>query len=468
VRHALVAAGLSTLIAASAFANAKLTVRSLDAPNVGLNDSTPTDPVGGNNGRTLGEQRMIALQFAADMWGNLIDSNVEILIDARFQSLTPCDSSSGVLAQAGPVQWLTNFDNAPKQDIWYPIALANKFAKRDLSPDSADIAASFNLDVDNSTCLGNTNWYYGLDDKHGANIDMVTVALHEFAHGLGVAGTYNSRTGALLQGKPNIFEFHTLDDTAGLRWDQMTDAQRMTSQTNDQNLVWDGAESRSRALALLGPTAFLRTNGTNLNVGRANFGSPITIAGFTGSVVAAVDDANDAGPSTTDGCTAFTNPASVVGRIALIDRGTCPFVVKARNAQNAGAIGAIIVDNVVAGSPNALGGSDPSINIVVVSLTKNDGDAMRAQLPSGLSVLIGADPLRLSGADGSGFVKLYAPSTFSGGSSVHHWDPSASPNLLMEPSINSDLTHGVDITVDQLVDMGWTEPNTGRRRLRHP
>src|SRR5207302_2421637 len=173
--------------------------------------------------------------------------------DAKFRSLTPCDSSSGVLASAGPTHTVANFDNAPKQDVWYPIALANRFAQKHLSNDS-EIAASFNLDVDNATCLGNTSWYYGLDDKHGSNIDIVTVALHEFGHGLGISGTYSSKTGALFQGRPNIFELFTFDDTVGLPWDQMTDAQRLTSQTNDQNLVWNGPRSRLRGDRMLGPT----------------------------------------------------------------------------------------------------------------------------------------------------------------------------------------------------------------------
>ena len=37
---------------------------------------------------------------------------------------------------------------------------------------------------------------------------------------------------------------------------------------------------------------------------------------------------------------------SMTGKIALVDRGTCPFVVKVKNAQNAGAIGVVVADNV--------------------------------------------------------------------------------------------------------------------------
>ncbi len=51
------------------------------------------------------------------------------------------------------------------------------------------------------------------------------------------------------------------------------------------------------------------------------------------------------GSSVGDGCTAITNAAAVAGRIALIDRGTCTFVVKAKNAQDAGAVAVVIANN---------------------------------------------------------------------------------------------------------------------------
>jgi PA domain len=40
--------------------------------------------------------------------------------------------------------------------------------------------------------------------------------------------------------------------------------------------------------------------------------------------------------STTDACSVITNGAAVAGNIAIVDRGTCTFVIKVKNAQNAG------------------------------------------------------------------------------------------------------------------------------------
>ncbi|MEO8370076.1 MAG: hypothetical protein ABI806_12825 [Candidatus Solibacter sp.] len=64
-----------------------------------------------------------------------------------------------------------------------------------------------------------------------------------------------------------------------------------------------------------------------------------------------------------------------------------------------------------------------------------------------------------SGPDSSARAWMYAPNPFQSGSSVSHFDVSAFPNQLMEPSINGDLTHNVvppfDLTFMLLRDIGW-------------
>ena len=84
---------------------------------------------------------------------------------------------------------------------------------------------------------------------------------------------------------------------------------------------------------------------------------------LTGDLVLALDAADTDGPTTTDGCTPFANAAAVAGRIAVIDRGTCLFVVKAKNAQNAGAAGVLIVNNVEPGCVSAWRATDATITL---------------------------------------------------------------------------------------------------------
>src|SRR6185436_1952246 len=103
------------------------------------------------------------------------------------------------------------------------------------------------------------------------------------------------------------------------------------------------------------------------DIGAASFGAPLSSPGVSGTVALAVDPADGAGPSTTDGCSPITS--NVAGKIALLDRGTCGFIVKVKNCQNAGAIAVIVADNVAGCPPAGLGGSDPTITIPSVRVT---------------------------------------------------------------------------------------------------
>ena len=107
------------------------------------------------------------------------------------------------------------------------------------------------------------------------------------------------------------------------------------------------------------------------------FGAQIT-SPISGSVVLV----NDGTATPTRGCAALTNAAAINGKIALIRRGDCPFVDKALNAQNAGAIGVIIMNN-IDGNPVAMGGTVTNINIPVIMVSQAVGDAYEAALLSG-------------------------------------------------------------------------------------
>ncbi|MBZ4370622.1 myxosortase-dependent M36 family metallopeptidase [Corallococcus sp. AS-1-6] len=80
-----------------------------------------------------------------------------------------------------------------------------------------------------------------------------------------------------------------------------------------------------------------------------------------------------------DGCAAF-DPGYFTGKIALIDRGTCNFVIKSLNAQNAGAIATVIANN-AAGSTISMGGNgtdDAKINTPSLMITQAAGTAWKA------------------------------------------------------------------------------------------
>ncbi|NNF67909.1 MAG: hypothetical protein HKM98_10410, partial [Gammaproteobacteria bacterium] len=249
------AAAVLTL-SAQVFAGANFIIINTDSAGVGFNDTTPVSPIGGNTGTTLGEQRLIAFQFAADLWGEVVDSDVTIRVSASFEPLF-CTSGSATLGSAGPSTIHSDFSGAPLLSTWYPQALANSLAGSDVSG-QPDINASFNGDIDfNNSCLFNTNWYYGLDNNHpGNSINFLNTVMHEIAHGLGFSGFTNLSNGSLQGGIPGVFARLTFDNDLGLHWDEMNNSQRASSATNSGDLVWRGSNAMVIAF-------FFLSNGTD-------------------------------------------------------------------------------------------------------------------------------------------------------------------------------------------------------------
>jgi hypothetical protein len=243
------AAALLVLPAALAPA-ATVTILNADAAGVGFNDPTAAAPVGGNTGTTLGQQRLIAFQHAADLWGSRLTSVPAIVVQGNFGPLTPCTAVSGVIGSAGPNNgWIfgSAFPNVPANTI-VAMALANKLSGTDNNGASHEITASFNSNIGTPTCLTSMSWYLGLDGNPGAGqLDFVTVLLHELAHGLGFLTFANVSTGALASGLNDTFELNLFDNTAGLAWSAMTNAQRQASAINTNNLVWTGAQAVATA-----------------------------------------------------------------------------------------------------------------------------------------------------------------------------------------------------------------------------
>ena len=470
-RQAAAALAMLCFAWGSAQAAATIVIVNGNAPGEGFNDPTPAEPVGGNKGTTLGQQRLIAFQHAAGIWGATRTSTVPIRIGANFEPLA-CSENSAVLGSAGANDIFADFPNAPKADTWYPSALASKLAGSDQSlPADPHIRARFNSRLGLfADCLPGTTFYLGLDNEHGTQIDLVTVLLHEFAHGLGFQSFTDEATGEEILGTPAIWDHFMIDNRINKLWVQMTNEERRLSAISDEALSWNGPRVREAAPAILAPQSDLAITGPaagkaagRYRVGDASFGPPLSAPGVTGQLMPVVDQ--DDG-TTGLACTPLSpaNALAVKGNIALVDRGTCAFVVKARSVQNAGAKGMVVADN-APGPLIGLGGSDPEVRIPAVRVTQETGIALKEVLAkrtrnnSGVVSTLGVDPERLAGTDQQRRIRLYSPVEYDPGSSVSHYSPDARPNQLMEPSINGDLTHTVspprDLTLPLLKDIGW-------------
>ena len=437
-----------------------------DGTGVGFNDPTPATPVGGNTGTTIGAQRLIVFQEAARIWGSLLPSNVTIKVNSSFSALT-CSATTAVLGSAGATTVHANFANAPIANTWYNKAEADKHNGVPLGTNPAAINAQFNSELGKTGCLTGTFFYLGLDNNHGSNVNLLSVLLHEFGHGLGFTSAANSSGKFIGSGTnqyPGAYDRFLYDTAAGKTWDQMaTDAERVTSGTNTGRLVWNGTNTTTYAKAYMSRKANLVVTAPagsagTYAVGTADFGASPAVVSVSGPVVIATDAADGAGPLTTDGCSAITNGPALAGKIALVDRGTCAFVIKAKNVQNAGAIGMIVADWDPAAGVAGMSGTDATVTIPSVRVTFDDGNRLKAALPT--AATIGPDPTVLAGTDATGRLLMYAPNPFESGSSVSHFDTTASPNLLMEPNISGDLPIAVDATLPLFRDIGWFEGST--------
>lgn len=444
---------------------AEIVIVNVNAPGVGFNDPSPALPgAGSNGGATLGQQRLRVVQRAAEIWAATLDSSVPIRVEAEMIDLS-CETGRTILGLGGPMYLAWNFSNAPRRDTAYPIALANALAGSDLNSGN-DIGIDLNLAVDRGCLASTTGWWYGLDPDVPVPADriaLLAVVLHEIGHGLGFLSGINITTGGYPVSQPMLWANYLYDQQIGKHWRAMTPAERVTSTRNDPYLVWTGSHVNSQLPNWL--LGHLRLDVRGLRGGDKRFSAVATAEfgdvmfdGGPEAVVVAVNDGvaavGDPPGTVSDGCEyPFLNGNRLAGRVALIDRGSCTFVQKARHAQQHGAVAVIIANNVDGPAPG-MGGTDPDVTIPVVGVTQEEGMVLRRSAPG----LVRTQPTRDESLSGTreGCMRMYAPAdAASSGSSVTHFHSDAMPSLLMEPGLARGLGEQLDLTVDLLRDLGW-------------
>ena len=461
---ALLIAGL--LGTAGGAAAADIQIINLDKAGVGLNDTTPVTPVGGNQGTTRGQQAQVVFNFAASMWGAVLKSTVPIKVDANFGPLQ-CDANGTVLGSTGTNNYgsftTTNVPAGAKPNLWYAGALMNAFLGSNQAVKS-DMTMSFNGALGTSTCLPDSGWYFGLDGNTPAGkSNLLNVMLHEMGHGLGFAGRTTLTSGALVSSRNDIYSSYVYDNTLKMNWGDMTNAQRKTAALDDGNLVFRGTNVMAEASLALGPPPVVKITAPagaagDYIYGEASFGPAATAQNFSGTAVLGVSG------SDSQACTALTNPDVVAGHIAIVDRGTCSFQTKAYNAQQAGATAVLIANN--AAGVIGMAGDDTvgAVTVPTVMVSLADGTKIKANLPATMVLGIGSG---LAGTDSTGAVLIYAPTTLASGSSFSHYDTRLSPNALMEYAESPDLKGHInlDLTPALFKDEGWQLNETGQMLL---
>ena len=128
------------------------------------------------------ENAKSAFLYAISMYENLISSPVPIKVKATWEGL-----GASVLAHSTPSSFYKNFGGARLSNVYYPVALAEKLAGKEMNGSEPDIICSFNKNMD---------WYLGTNGNGPSKqYDFVTIVVHELVHGLGFAGFFEVENG---------------------------------------------------------------------------------------------------------------------------------------------------------------------------------------------------------------------------------------------------------------------------------
>jgi hypothetical protein len=123
-----------------------------------------------------------AFRFAAEIWEYLISSPVPVYLKISWEEL-----DKTTLGSCGATNYYQNFEGAPLPDTYYPVAVVEKITGKEITGSgNPDMTARFNSIIP---------WYTGTDGKTPTtNYDLVTIVLHEIAHGLGFNGFFRANT----------------------------------------------------------------------------------------------------------------------------------------------------------------------------------------------------------------------------------------------------------------------------------
>lgn len=458
--HACLAALL--LAPASALASADFVIH---ANGAAFSDTSPAAPVGRNNARTVGAQRLAAVKYAASIWSKLLDSPVPIVVEVQFSDLGCGEDDRGIkLASARPAGAMAGLTpTGVNIQHAVPSALANRLSGMDLDPLEPDILLSINSAIDERCKRMTGPWYYGLDGAPGDANDLVDVLLHELAHGLGFLSLVDDDTGALPRFRDDseevslldAFTAHLTDVRTGRPWSELTDAERLRSANTPRNVVWTGPNVRAaveRHLTSGHPrlTFDPPVPGFSNMVGDAGFGARLTGGGVQGPLYLL------------PGTRACTAPPEVAGHVVAFEVGVGPCTSRqeAEALQRAGAIGVVVALPQSAGDAPLSFAESTRGPLGIPGVTIAGTDAIQlgaAQRGLPLRARISADMSQYAGADPSGRPYLYTNHPAQQGSNVSHFETLARPDLLMEPASRLKSSHDVDLTRALLADLGWTK-----------
>ena len=169
------------------------------------------------------------VQASINVWSANFKSSVVISVDASWGR----SSSWGVLGSARPGSFFSAFSGAPDPSLWYPSALANALAGKDLDKKNPEIVIQVN-----SAAAWNSR---GDGVPSGNEYDLQSVFLHELGHGLGFLSNdaYDPFFGLGSLDEPTPFDAY-LQTSDGRRLADLPTPSKELGVALTTSLVWSG------------------------------------------------------------------------------------------------------------------------------------------------------------------------------------------------------------------------------------
>nr|WP_260173833.1 M4 family metallopeptidase [Nocardioides albus] len=237
--------------------------------------------------------------------------------------------------------------------------------KNTFGRDSYDGSGAKMVTVNNDPAIScpNANWN-GATTNYCSGVTSDDVVAHEWGH------AYTEHTSGLIY----QWQSGALNEAYSDMWGNAVDIINTRENTTDDVRRTDDACSTSSPARVKFEITAPEDIAGLCQVASASWTAPDAFASpVTANIVVARDAADTAGPSETDGCTAYSNAADVAGKWAYVDRGTCSFQIKADNAVAAGAAGLVVGTNTAA-APGSMSGTS---TIPGVMIDKAHADKVR-------------------------------------------------------------------------------------------
>ena len=145
------------------------------------------------------EAAKIPFLEAVSVWESILISRIPIKIKASWEAI-----NATTLASTGSNRVYRDFSNSALKNVWYPPALAEAISGKNINEDNHEITITVNKNI---------AWSYSINGaRENFKYDLMTVILHEIAHGIGFTtsmklGSLNENQGEWgISGFPIIYD----------------------------------------------------------------------------------------------------------------------------------------------------------------------------------------------------------------------------------------------------------------------